>query len=300
MTVRPALLFSVALVCFASVACVACASSDADVPFKLVRHGGDVLADLDDLEAARAAFPAWLERTEELVRLEPGRAELRELLVKGWARYALLIVEDDLEEARERGDGPLSGYHAMRARNAYERAVHHGRALLGQGFDAAVGDGSMAAFLAAKKPPPEAVLWLGAAWLGRVRVATEDRRQLSAQAPVGEALLEHAASSLRGSDGSWAQLMLGWQRARAGDADRAKQHLDKALEIGGRKLLFAQIITARTVVCQAQDRERWDALVAEVLAARDPSPELRLDNAVAKRKASRDGQGMRRTQCVPP
>lgn len=261
-----------------------------------------MLAEIDDYETARLATVARLERLEELARLAPAHPAVRGLLTVGWARHALLFVEDDLEEAKERADGPSTGYHALRARNAFERAIHHGREYLGgAAFDAAVAGESVPSFLAARVgDDPVVLLWMGAAWLGRLRVASEDRRQLSSQARVGEELIERSLTLAPGSQLGWGHALLGlWHGRPGGDADRARQDFERASEVGGHKLLMTQLFQARSVVCLAHDRERWDALFKEVLEARDPAPEVRIDNAAAKRRAARDAQGTRRAQCVP-
>lgn len=281
-----------------------CASGGGELGLavRMSAEGERVLASMDDLETARLASVAHLERLEELVRVAPDERRVRAMLVTAWARYALLFVEDDLEEARDRGDTPGASYHAVRARNAYERAIHHGREYLdGPSFDAAVSADLLPGVLAARREDDAAaLLWMGAAWMGRLRVGTENYRQLAAQAHVGEALLERALALDSARAGGWAHLMLGLWRGRAGgDAERARQHFDQASALLGQRLLLQQVFLVRTAVCQAHDRERWDALLREVLDARDPAPELRIDNAVAKRKAARDIQGSRRAQCVP-
>jgi len=281
-----------------------CASGGDQLAFalRLSAEGERALASMDDLETARLAAVAHLGRLEELVRVAPGERRVRAMLVAAWARYALLFVEDDLEEARDRGDTTGASYHAVRARNAYERAIHHGREYLdGGAFDAAVSSDSLPTFLASRRDDDAAaLLWLGAAWMGRLRVATENYRQLAAQAHAGEALLERSLALDPQQVGGWAHLMLGlWLGRVGGDPERARQHFDQAAPLVGQKLLFFQVFQVRTVICQARDRERWDALLREVLDVRDPAPEFRVDNAVAKRKAARDIQGSRRAQCAP-
>ena len=259
-------------------------TSPYDTEVALARHGEDALAAMDDLETARVASIARLGRLEELVRAAPGRADVRKMLVVGWARHGLLFVEDDVDEARERGDGPTASYHAMRARNAYERSVHHGRELLGPAaFDVAAANDTVGGWLAGRSgDDPELLAWLGAAWLGRIRVAPEERKQLGLQAHVGEALLERSVALDPKASSGWAHLLLGlWRGRPGGDPERAKQHFERAAEMSGRKLLLVQVFLARAVVCQAHDRVRWDALFKEVLDAKDPAPELRIDNAVA-------------------
>jgi hypothetical protein len=280
-----------------------CAGNDGmEREIALAQHGVEVQNGMDDLDAGRSMLLSRLERLEELVRASPDRVDVRKLLTVAWAQYALLFVEDEIEEARERGDSPTAGYHAMRARNAYERAIHHAKVALGaSSFESALSADTVAAYLAGRpNDDPELLLWMGAAWLGRVRIAPEDRKQLAGQAHVGEALLERSIALDPKGSGGWAQTVLGlWRGRSGGDIDRARSHFDRATEASQRKLLLVQVFLARTVVCQTHDKDRWDALFKEVLDARDPSPDLRLQNAVAKRKAARDIRGTRRAQCVP-
>lgn len=265
----------------------------------MLKESEQALAEMDDLETARIGAVSRLQQLEAIIRLEPQNKPVRAMLVTGWARYGLLFVEDDVEEARERADVSGANYHALRARNAYERAIHHGRALFGESaFEQALTSKALPAYLASLPDiSPEALLWMGAAWLGRARVSPEDRRALASQARIGEQLIEQSIEL--GEDTAWAEALLGTWASRLGDNVRAQQHFEDALLLSDRKLLFVQVMFARTVVCAAHDRARWDALFKEVLDARDPDPSLRIDNAVAKRKAARDLLGTRRAQCVP-
>lgn len=257
---------------------------------------------MDDPETARIATVARIERLEELLRVAPENRRARSLLVRAWARYAFLFLEDDLEDARDRGHNPDIAYHALRARNAYERAIHHGRELLDSGaFDAAIEANAVPAFLAARhEDDPAALLWLGVAWMGRLRVATENYRQLSAQSFVGEALLERAIALDPARLGAWGSLSLGlWYGRSGGDIERARSHLERASQHAEQKLLLVPFFLARVAICQGQEQERGETLLREIIDARDPAPELRIDNAIAKRKAARDLQGPRRAQCTP-
>ncbi|MCS6900944.1 MAG: hypothetical protein RMJ98_17695 [Myxococcales bacterium] len=69
---------------------------------------------MDDPETARTASIAHLQRLEELLRMAPEEQPLRGLLTCAGAYYALFFLEDDLEDARDRGYAPDSP--ALRAR----------------------------------------------------------------------------------------------------------------------------------------------------------------------------------------
>lgn len=257
---------------------------------------------MDDPETARIAAVAHLERLEELLRVAPEERRIRALLVRAWARYALLFLEDDLEDARDRGNNADIVYHTLRTRNAYERAIHHGRELLGGAAFATIVDAGTLPTLLAEQTREDStmLLWFGAAWMGRLRVTTENYRQLASQNYVGEALIERAILLDPARVGAWGNLFLGlWRSRPGGDPERARIHFEQAAQFSEQKLLFVPFLLARVTLCQGQDSERWEALLRGILEARDPDPELRMDNAIAKRKAARDLQGPRRAQCMP-
>lgn len=280
----------------------ACATSDQlSFALRATAEGERVLASMDDPETARLASASRLQRLEELLRVAPSDPRARMLLVRAWARHALLFLEDDLEDARDRGNNPDVQYHALRTRNAYERAILHGREYLGAAaFDDALQADSLPAFLAARPSvDPSLLLWMGAAWLGRLRVASGDYRQLASRSRAGELLIERALN-LDPSAAPWGHLLLGlWQGRTGGDLERARAHFDQSSRSAEQKLLATTLQQARVLLCQSQDPERWEALLRSVLEARDLSPEYRLENVLAKRKAARDLQGPRRAQCTP-
>ena len=68
-----------------------------------------------------------------------------------------------------------------------------------------------------------------------------------------------------------------------GSPDRAREHFDRALEIGQRQTLIVQVQMARYYARQIFDRELFVALLDEVIRApADADPDLRLQNMAAK------------------
>ncbi len=248
---------------------------------------------LSDLEVARSGAGATLVQVEGLQRLSPQNADARFLLLKSWTGYAQAFIEDEWEQAVDRGDDDAETAQATRAREAYERAIANGTALLERrlpGFAAATrnADTIKAYLAAARKDDAELLLWLGAAWLSRGLVAAE-RTDLVSELFVGVALLEKSVELDPTLAYGTALAALGAYHARSPDAElgQAKSLFEQALAQTGRKALLVQVLYAQSWACRAHDEKAYRALLGEVLEAGDVLPAQRLENTVARRKAAR-------------
>jgi TRAP transporter T-component len=260
----------------------------------LAREGRVVLASMADVEAARVVALARLERLESLARVEPGESALRRMLLEGWAEYGLLFVEDELEEAIERGDEAGARYHALRARNAYARALYHGDPLVeGEGAEAEARGGL---------PDAGALLWWGASRLRRERLPGSGRARSADAGGAAPALsaLERSAATASSEAGGLAEALLGewYAEGPSRDAKRAEAHFARAHKAAAGRALLPELLSVRALLCGVREAERWDAALRAVLDAPDPAPELRLQNAAAKRRAARDLGGSRRARCL--
>src|SRR5207247_2685897 len=102
-------------------------------------------------------------------------------------------------------------------------------------------------------------------------------------------LVEHAARLDDGIEHGLAHVILGAYHARAiiGELGEAKEHFDRAVAINEGKYLTTQLQMAVRYYCLKHDKAGYDTALAAVLSARDPLPEARLANTVAKRFAER-------------
>jgi hypothetical protein len=258
------------------------------------RKAASTFDTLSDLEVAKLAAASSLVQLEGMQRLAPDNEDGLYLLTNGWASYGGAFIEDDWEQAVDRGDDDAEAAQAKRAREAYERAVHFGTMLFEQkkpGFAAATkNDDTMKAYLASwQKNDAESLLWLGAAWLSRVGVAADDTALVS-ELFVGVALIERSVELDESLSYGLGLTVLGAYHARAPDAElpQAKALFEKALAMTGRKSLTSQVMMAQNYSCMAHDEPLYRALLNEVLAAPDQLlPEQRLENVIAKRKAQR-------------
>ena len=257
------------------------------------REGAKAADTIGDYELARAASSAGVLQFEGMHRLAPDNEDALYLLMKGWMGYGYAFASDDYEVATLAGDEPVAEYHKKRAKMALDRSISYGIELLekkGEGFMAAKKNAdTMKKYLAENfkdKGDAENLFWLGAAWLARVNVMKEE---YIAELFVGVALLERS----RELDPTilWynSTNLLGAYHARAAVAelDEAKKMFEFVLDKTGRKNLGVQLNYATKYACAKADKDLYEKLLNEVLSAEDPEPTLRLQNAIAKRRARR-------------
>ncbi|MBS1148753.1 MAG: uncharacterized protein H6Q89_451 [Myxococcaceae bacterium] len=262
-----------------------------DGTIKSTRDASPAFDTLSDLEVAKIAAGSSLVQIEGMQQLAPDNEDALFLLVQAWTGFGGAFIEDEWEQAYDRGDEDAEGHHATRASQAYDRAIRFGTLLLEQrwpGFVAAQkNDETIKAYLA-RVDDPEALLWLGAAWLSRGSVAAE-RPEIVAELFVGVALVERSVALKPALAFGLGYAMLGAYHARSPDAElaQAKELFEKSLALTERKALTTQLLYAQNWACQAHDEQAYRALLEEVIAAGDVLPAQRLENTIAVRKAKR-------------
>jgi hypothetical protein len=283
---------------FASLAAIpGCISNKmvADTSFSVARAASLGVETVHDFEAGEKMAYSGLAQLESLHVLSPENTDGLYLLVRAWTGVGQAFILDDYEQAVERHDDGAADYHRLRARAAFERAKQFGIELLGiraKGFEAATrNQRTLDAWLMEKFRDPDLapeLLWIGAAWLGRVGTDTENSATIG-DLWIGVGLVEQAARLDERVEYGLAHVILGAYHARAiiGEIDEAKVHFDRALAINGGKYLPTQLQLAARYHCLKHDKSAYDRTLAEILAARDPLPEARLANTVAKHFAER-------------
>lgn len=265
-----------------------------DGTVKSTRDAASAFDTLSDLEVARTGAAASLVQLEGMQKLAPDNEDALYLLTQSWAGYAGAFIEDEWEQAVDKEDDELEAAQARRARDAYERAIRFGTLLLEQkkpGFVAAQKNAdTIKTYLAqfTTKADAESLLWLGAAWLSRGSVASEDSAVV-AELFVGVAILERAVELDEGVGYATGLAALGAYHARSPDAElpEAKRLFERALTLTNRGALTVHLLYAQSWACNAQDKAAYLKLLAEVVEAGDVLPAQRLENTVAKRKATR-------------
>jgi tetratricopeptide (TPR) repeat protein len=273
----------------------------ADTSFSVAREASVGVETVHDYEAAEKMAYAGLAQLESLHVLSPENADGLYLLVRAWTGVGQGFILDEYERALERDDERAAQYQLLRARAAFERAKQYGLmlvALRAEGFaGAAKTNATLRAWLEANYADAELapeLLWLGAAWLGRIQADSTSSGAI-AELWVGVELIRHSVRLDETTEFGLGHVVLGAYHARAaiGELDESKRHFDRALEINGGRYLATQLQLAQRYHCQKHDKASYDRAMAEVLDAVDPLPSARLANAVAKRFARRYSENKR-------
>jgi hypothetical protein len=265
-----------------------------DGTLKSTRDAAGAFDTLSDAEVARIGAASSLVQLEGMQRLAPDNEDALYLLTQSWAGYAGAFIEDEWEQAIDKEDDDAEAFQSARARDAYDRSIRFGTLLLEQkrpGFVASMKNSdTIKAYLSGftTTADAEALLWLGAAWLSRGSVASEDSAVV-AELFVGVALLERAVALDEDVGYATGLAALGAYHARSPDAELAesKRLFERALTLTHRGALTVQLLYAQSWACHSHDKTAYGKLLAEVIEAPDVLPAQRLENVVAKRKAKR-------------
>src|SRR5688572_19775613 len=85
---------------------------------------------LNDLEVAKIGAGSSLVQLEGMHVLAPDQKDALFLLLQGYAGFSSAFVEDEWEQAYDRGDDDAEAFHAERAKKNYDRAIGYGTELL--------------------------------------------------------------------------------------------------------------------------------------------------------------------------
>ena len=195
----------------------------------------------------------------------------------------------------ESGDEVMAEYHLLRTRAGFERARFYGVELLGhhaEGFqEAKRNQETIRAWLVENFDDPELaedLLWIGYAWIGHV-AASKEVPEIVGELYVGAEIIKRSVELDETVQYGTGHIVLGAYHARTAMAelDDSKKHFERALEINEGKFLSTQLNMAKAYYCVTQDKENYVKALNEVLEAKDPLPEARLPNTIAKRRARR-------------
>jgi len=231
-----------------------------------------------DVVLAESAITGFLKMLDGLLKSDPENSKFLLRSVEGYTGYALGFVEDQDEE---------------RAKNLYERARNNGLTLLAKNKalkdirNCRLGALETALQKTGKKDVP-ALFWTANAWGSYIKLSLDD---IYAVADLGkvEAIMNRVLELDETYYYGGAHLFLGVMeitKSIAGNPDKAREHLEKALEISERKFLLAQVMYARHYAVNRFDEELFDTLLQEALdTPGEVLPQYRLINEIAKKKA---------------
>lgn len=257
------------------------------------RRASSSFSTLSDYEVAKTGAGSSLATLEGYYALAPDNQDNLFMLLSAWSGYSAAFIEDGWERAQDAGDEATEEAEALRARQAYDRAIGYGTEAFDRkkpGFkDAMKNTATMGVYLQgfeAKDAP--LLLQMGIAWLSRGGVAAADPEIVS-ELFVGVSLVERSVALDPGLSYGLGSAVLGAYHARSPDAElqQAKELFEKSLAVSQRKALTTQVLYAASWACNAHDAKAYKALLEEVLQAGDVLPAQRLENTLAVRKARR-------------
>ncbi len=252
--------------------------------------GPSVYTTDDDPELIRAALPFSLKTLESLLQTSPRHKGLLLTACSGFTSYANAFVQLDAE-ALESTDYEESERLKARARRLYLRGRDYcmRRMELKQpGLRQALAMNPATA-LGTARFDVEELYWLGASWGSAIAVGV-DQPDLVADFPVVRTLMERALEVDEDyADGAIHEVLItldGMSPSMGGDADRARQHFERAVELSAGKSASAFVAMAASVAQPAQNKDEFLALLDKALAVNpDDVPDNRLATLIAQRRA---------------
>lgn len=253
---------------------------------------GDVFTRDDDPELVRDAMPFSLKLYESLLESVPTHVPLLVSTCGAFTQYGYAFLESD-------ADGLEATDHAA-AKALRERALKlylRGRGYCLRAMDARFGRGTgerllqdpAAAVARARRTDVPLLYWSAASWGAAISLGI-DRPDLAVDFPTVRALADRAlALDDTWNKGAIHELMItldSLPEALGGNADRAREHFRKAVEMQKGLSPGPYVALATGIAVPAQDRAEFERLLTLALAI-DPEkdPSNRLVTLVVQRRA---------------
>jgi tetratricopeptide (TPR) repeat protein len=232
-----------------------------------------------DLRILREGTPAYLMLIDGMIQTWPDNERLLLAGAQSYSSFASLFVEDQDKEY---------------ANLLYERAKRYAfrslerRGLTNPGQEPF--DDFMRRVGSLGKKDVPILFWAATCWANWIRLNLDSMEALS-ELPRVEAMMKRVLELDEGFYYGGPHLFMGiWYAVRpkiaGGDLKKAQEHFLKALDLGQRKFLMADVYYASYYARKSGDKELFIATLQKVLEApADTVPDLVLVNTVAKRQA---------------
>ncbi len=252
--------------------------------------GPSVYATDDDPELIREALPFSLKTVESLLQASPRHKGLLLTACSGFTSYANAFVQLDAE-ALEATDYEESERLKARARKLYLRGRDYCLRrveLKRPGLRAALSADPETA-LGHVKFDVDELYWLGASWGSAIALGV-DQPDLVADFPVVRTLMQKAlAIDEDYADGAIHEVFItldGMSPSMGGDAARARQHFERAVELSKGHSASAYVAMAVSVAQPAGNKDEFTSLIDRALAVNpNDVPETRLATLIAQKRA---------------
>ncbi len=251
----------------------------------------DTFASDNDPEMIRAAAPFSLKLLDALLEQTPKDVNLLRAASSGLTQYCYAFVQMDADETEDR-DRAAAEALRQRAAKLYIRARDYGMRGLEvkhAGFAAELKANPKTAVQQLAAKDLSLMYWTALSWAGAL-AASRDIFMLP-QIPQFESLIDRALELDEAYDnGSLHTFMITYEMAsptRRGDkAGRAKQHFDRAIELGKGYQAGPYVAYAESVLVPAKNRAQFEAMLKKALAVDvNAEPDSRLRNVVLQGRA---------------
>lgn len=252
---------------------------------------GTTFASDDDPDLIRAAAPFSLKLIESLLAENPHHQGLLLAAAQGFTEYAYAFVQEDADELEDTDRVRAATLRAEAAR-LYLRARNYGlRGLDGKhpGFADRLKVNPTQAVEELKKSEVPMMYWTAISW-GAALAASHDFRMIP-EIPRFEALLDRVVELNEGYDhGTIDTFLITYEMSRLnpkGDrAALAKQHFDRAVELGGGNQAGPLVAYAEHVLVVQKKKAEFQAMLRQALRIDlNASPENRELNLALQRRA---------------
>ncbi len=263
------------------------------------RRASSVFQTIGDYELARSASASGIVQFEGFHKLAPDNRNALFLLTKSWAGYAYAFPQDDWEAAVDADNEYLAQHHLERTIAAYERAIGYGRDLMsrykrGGTFEASLrNDDTVSEWLTANFTDGKNIaelFWAGYAQLAQIDLQKDDPAMV-ADLFIPVAMIQRVYDIDPSFDHYTPTVALASYHARMPSAveemAESQRMFEMALNKTGGEALLVQLQYAVKYACKKGDRALYENLLTQVMNGTSKDPELRLPNAVAKRRAHR-------------
>jgi predicted anti-sigma-YlaC factor YlaD len=255
-------------------------------------EGNSVYATDDDPDLVGAAVPFGLKTIEALLQESPRHEGLLFAASSGFTQYAYVYVQQEADFV-EGQDLARATYLRDRARRLYRRALDYGFQGLEvdfPGFREALRKDPDAALARTRNEHVPLLYWTALSW-GAVMSLSKEDSEWTADQGLAEALMRRALALDEPFErGSIHDFFISYEGGRpqsaGGSAARAREHLEKALQLSKGQRAFPLVTFAETVSVGSQDRQEFRKLLEQALAVdANAVPEVRLSNLIAQRRA---------------
>jgi len=264
-----------------------------DTTATMLKDGSRAMEKEPDLDLARTAAPGQIKSVEGILESAPTHRVLLEMAARACLEYAFGFLEDDVESMTAPKEAAARQAQSARATQMYDRAFGYAVRLL-ETYDAdiraALERGGTSWEAAVGKLPAETLPGLtygGMALASAIGLNRSDPTRL-ADLPKARVLLERSRALDPRFNHGGASLTLGIISAQLGARDAARRYFLEAIDVAGEGYLLPRVAMAKFLLTEPKDRKERQAILESVVSApRDASPENRLANEVARRRAAR-------------